>query len=297
MALLIDVFRKRLWKQMAKVIKHSGFLFILAFLCSAAFTQSLYPVHYTIADSATTKNPPLLQNEFNNKIAAADYVSKLATELKGQGYITVSIDSVQLDSLQGEVHLFLGQQYRWVQIKTAPEDEVLLQALRWNKEQFAEASLDFEHIGIWQERILTYLEENGHPFAKTFLDSIEIDRGAVNALLRIDRGPLYKIDSIRVYGDAKIDNELLQRYLDIKNGSIYSKKKLQAIAGKLASLNYIQEERPSNVTLLGSGSVLNLYLKNRKSSQVNGLIGFLPNADALAKKKLLITGELNVLLR
>ncbi|HJS54680.1 MAG TPA: hypothetical protein VJ765_09060, partial [Chitinophagaceae bacterium] len=48
---------------------------------------------------------------------------------------------------------------------------------------------------------------------------------------------------------------------------------------------------------LGTGSVLNLYLKQRRSSQVNALIGFLPNNDQLSSKKLLITGEANVNLR
>jgi len=42
------------------------------------------------------------------------------------------------------------------------------------------------------------------------------------------------------------------------------------------------------------GSILNLYLKPKRSSQVNVLLGFLPNNDQLTSKKLLITGEANV---
>ena len=95
----------------------------------------------------------------------------------------------------------------------------------------------------------------------------------------------------------RIDNRFLQRYLDIPNGSVYNKKKLQAISARLATLTYIQEEQPSNLTLLGTGSVLNLYLKQRRSSQVNVLVGLLPNSDASAEKKFLVTGEANVLLR
>jgi outer membrane protein assembly factor BamA len=49
--------------------------------------------------------------------------------------------------------------------------------------------------------------------------------------------------------------------------------------------------------MLGTGSVLNLYLKQKKSSQVNLLVGFLPNNDQLSSKKLLLTGEANILLR
>ena len=45
------------------------------------------------------------------------------------------------------------------------------------------------------------------------------------------------------------------------------------------------------------GSILNLYLKPKRSSQVNVLVGFLPNNDQLSTKKLLITGEANINLR
>ena len=60
----------------------------------------------------------------------------------------------------------------------------------------------------------------------------------------------------------------------------------------------MQEERPSDLTLLGTGSVLNLYLKPKKSSQANVLIGLLPNSDQLSgSKKFLLTVDANVLLR
>jgi Omp85 superfamily domain len=49
--------------------------------------------------------------------------------------------------------------------------------------------------------------------------------------------------------------------------------------------------------MLAGGSILNLYLKQKKSSQVNVLVGFLPNNDQLSSKKLLLTGEANILLR
>ncbi|MDQ3681773.1 MAG: BamA/TamA family outer membrane protein, partial [Bacteroidota bacterium] len=62
-------------------------------------------------------------------------------------------------------------------------------------------------------------------------------------------------------------------------------------------LSYVQEEKPSDLTLLGTGSVLNLYLKAKKNSQINLLVGFLPNSDQSSAKKFQLTGEANILLR
>ncbi|HEU4633213.1 MAG TPA: BamA/TamA family outer membrane protein, partial [Flavisolibacter sp.] len=135
-------------------------------------------------------------------------------------------------------------------------------------------------------------------FGKVYLDSIDITGDGVSATVKVEKGPLYEIDSIRVYGDVKINNLFLQRYLDIANGSPYNRKKLSTISKKLKELTYLQEERPSDVSLLATGSVLNLYLKPKRSSQINALIGFLPNSTSGGEsRKLLLTVDANVLLR
>ena len=51
------------------------------------------------------------------------------------------------------------------------------------------------------------MENNGHPFAKVYLDSLELNSEKVSARLMLNEGPSYKIDSIRIFGDVKIANE------------------------------------------------------------------------------------------
>src|SRR5690606_21959128 len=136
-----------------------------------------------------------------------------------------------------------------------------------------------------------------HPFAKVWLDSVRLTPEGVQAKWMVDEGPSYKIDSIRVHGNAKISNEFLQRYLNIPHGSMFSKEKLLAISRRIRELPYVEEEQPSKLIWLNSGSVIELYLKQKRSSQVNVLVGFLPNNDQLASKKLMVTGEANLNLK
>jgi outer membrane protein assembly factor BamA len=279
---------------MAK-LKNPLLVIVALTISMASLAQKAYVVQYTFADSTATA--PDLQKEFSNRNTAAEYVTKLPALLQSKGFITSSIDSLRLDSVQGFVYLFLGNQYKWARINTNSKDEDVLQAIRWNEKQIAGNTMNFAAVQSSQERILQYLEENGHPFARISLDSVTINNNEVAAQLKIERGPQYHIDSIRVYGDARISNLFLQQYLDVHNGSIYNKKKLQNISKKLSELSYVQEERPYSMTMLGTGSVLNLYLKNKKSSQVNVLIGVLPNNNASAGKKTQITGDANILLR
>jgi outer membrane protein assembly factor BamA len=226
-----------------------------------------------------------------------NYVNQLPGQLQAKGYITLSVDSLQYDSLSARMVLFVGEPYHWVQLDAKAIDATVLSSVGWREKNFENKPIDFIQVAEWEDKILKYFENTGYPFAKVYLDSVQLENDKVTALLKVNKGPQYKIDSIRLFGNAKISNKYLQQYLDIPNGSIYNKEKLLRIGKKIKDLPYVEEEKPSNITLLPTGSIVNLYLKPRRSSQVNLLIGFLPNNDQLSSKKMLITGEGNINLK
>lgn len=248
-------------------------------------------------DSAVLASQLGIPGDFTSRYACTEYINKLPGLLQAKGYVTASIDSLRYDSSFASMVLFAGQVYRWAQLEATGIDAALLDAVGWREKMFADKPMDFREVAQWQEKMLNYLENNGHPFAKIYLDSLQLEEEKVRAKLKINKGPAYRIDSIRVFGEVKISNEYLQRYLDIPNGSSYSKEKLLRVSKKIRELTYIEEEQPSSLTRLGTGSVLNLYLKPKKSSQINVLVGFLPNNDQLSSKKLLLTGEANINLK
>ena len=273
-------------------------LFISALL-NQSVAQDKYELNFRIVDKDSAfSNSIGLQNRFDSRAACTDYVNKLPSFLQSKGYVAASIDSLTYDSLAAHLVIFLGEAYHWTEINTDRVNPSLLNAVGWRQKNFPGKPIDFGQLNGWQEKIIDYLENNGHPFAKVFLDSVQIlDDNRVSGILKVEEGPLYKIDSIRVYGNAKVSSNFFQHYLDISNGSIYNKQKLEQISKKVLELPYVEEEKPLDVSMLPTGSVLNLYLKQKRSSQVNFLFGFLPNSDQLSNKKLLITGEGNLLLK
>src|SRR5688572_11811279 len=200
-------------------------------------------------DTAFLENNLHLQTRFVSRLACMDYVNKLPSALQAKGYVTASIDSVVFDSSSAKLVLFVGEAYTWAQLNTQTIDPLLLQAVGWNAGQFPGKTMNFSAVKAWQERMLVYLENNGYPFARIYLDSLRLDQDSVFADLKVDKGPLYRIDSIRVFGDIKISNFFLQQYLQIPNGSLYNKKKLLEISRKILELGFAQEEQPSDLTL------------------------------------------------
>lgn len=275
------------------------FFFVSVFIKLSLHAQDKYDLNIR----ATDKDPAFittigLQNSFSSRAACIDYVNKLSSVLQSKGYVTASLDSLHYDSLSARAVIFFGEPYHWAQLSTAEVDPSLLSAVDWRAKNFPGKAMDFKQVQTWQEKILNYLENNGHPFAKVYLDSLAIqENNQVSAVLRVEEGPLYKIDSIQVYGNVKINDNFLKRYIEIPDGCMYNKQKLELVSKKLRELTYLEEEKPSDISMVPTGGVLNLYLKPKRSSQVNLLFGFLPNSDQLSDKKLLITGEGNLNLK
>lgn len=275
----------------------SVLIFLLPCIYSTAQTGYQLRVRGVDRDSARIVVETGLQTSFTSRISCTEYISKLQGMLQAKGFVTASVDAIRYDSASASIDLFCGQQYRWATLDTRAVEPALLEAAGWREKMFETKPVDFMQVQSLQEKMLDRLENTGYPFAHIFLDSIRIDSDRVDAVMKIFKGPLYKMDSIRVYGNAKIASGYLQQYLGMPNGSIYNREKLAEVKKRISELSYLEEERPADLTMLATGYVLNLYLRQKKSSQVNLLIGFLPNNDQLSSKKLLLTGEANILLR
>ncbi|MEJ7739427.1 MAG: hypothetical protein WKF97_18535 [Chitinophagaceae bacterium] len=251
----------------------------------------------TDKDSAFVKDQVKLQTSFKNVAACVVYIDNLAATLQAKGYPGASVDSVQVDSTEATVQLFLGESFQFSLINTSTIEPGILEQAGWNDRKILDKPLNIEQLEAFKTRMLDYLENNGYPFATLQLDSIQFNKEKLTGRFSLNKGPLYKIDSIRVFGNVNISKSFLQHYLEVGNGSIYRKNKLKNISRKLMELAYLEEQQPWNMTMLGTGSIINLYLKAKKSSQVNVLIGLLPSNQQTANAKLLITGEANINLR
>ncbi|WP_346238212.1 POTRA domain-containing protein [Niabella insulamsoli] len=269
---------------------------ITALLLLSAWTGAAQQ-HYTLSiipvdgDSIAVNSIVPLRQQFVNRSECNAYVDQLLPQLQAKGYISASIDTIRLDSTFATLHLFLGDRYRWGSVLADEQARSWFNKIGWSAQSMAQQQYDPERLARAQERMLAYLENNGHPFAKIYLDSITINGGEVAGKLHVNPGPLYHIDSIKVTGNAKITNAYLQQFLDLKKGAIYNKEKLQRISDELRKLSYVEETFPPQIVFSSSGGVIELFLNQKKSSQVNVIIGFQPNSDASATKKMLITGE------
>jgi outer membrane protein assembly factor BamA len=282
---------------MAKLRLYGFIPFLLLASIRPALAQYALHVKLNSPDSILRAPSLGIPGSFKDRAGCTEYVYKLTDILRNKGFTSASIDSVKFDSASADLNLYIGEHFIWSKIRIRKADTELLTAAGWDSRKLLGKPATPDHFQTEELQLLNYMENNGYPFAKISLDSVEMESGAIKAVLSIDKGPLYKIDSIRIIGNAKISVDFMERYLGIPEGSIYRKDRLLMISKRILELPFVQEERPWSVSMLGTGSILNLYLKTKKSSQVDVLVGLLPNNDQLQSGKLLVTGQATVVLR
>jgi outer membrane protein assembly factor BamA len=266
------------------------------FFANTVFAQDKYKVHYILPGKDTPDKIQQLdlKSTFESQTFAKIYIDKLPEILLGKGFPTASVDSVRYDSVFAQVKIYLGQKYHWLAITTDSIDQSVLDNTGWNEKQFTNREIDFKLLRFQQDKIIEYYENIGYPFAKTSLKNVEIIDNKIKAKLYVDKGILYHIDSIRIFGKVKIKNLFLQHYLDIASGSIYNYQKLKQVSKLIQELPFLQEQQPWDLSMLGTGATLNLYLEPKRSSEINVLVGFVPANTITGKAQITADVHLNL---
>lgn len=279
-----------------RIKKNKYLFFITCFLLTTARlnAQHRLNIHFVGKDSTFDPRPLQLQTDFPDESACMAYISRLPALLNTKGYSTASVDSFFTIGNFTTLLLFLGKQYRWIQLTASGIEKKALEEARFNEKKFSEKLLNIPQLQELQNDLLNYYENNGHPFAEVFLDSIQLIEDKMDALLKVRKGILYPIDSIRVLGKAKISKNFLHHYLEIFPGTPYNAEKLRQVGKKMMEVPFLQEIQPNDITMLGSGAILNLYLTPRRSSQANFLIGVLPGNTSDNKLQLTADVKLNL---
>lgn len=270
------------------------FFLIIFVFSTKAYCQKKYSIHYFLHDKDTSiiQKQIELKDSFHSQEEAAIYINNLRELFLTNGYPVASLDSISYDSTFAGVNIFLGPKYQWKNIRTDSVETDLLNQLRIS---FSKNNFPLNRLPLLREKILNYYEENGYPFAQITMKNIVISGDSLSGDLIVDKGRSYVIDSITIHGTAKIKNRFIQNYLDIQNGSMYNVQKLKEISKNLKNLTYLNEINSWNLSMLGSGAILNLYLEPKKSSRVDVLVGFLPGNEITGKTQ--ITADVNLNLK
>jgi outer membrane protein assembly factor BamA len=214
------------------------------------------------------------------------------SNMQSAGYLEASVDSIYFGEGRADLYVWIGKQYSWVQLSKGNVGDDLLSDANFKNAAEAGDVFSMKELKLLEERILRNAENKGYPFAEVRLDSVQINEGSIIANLHVDKNDLIKFDTIYINGKARIRNRFLAAYLGIKKGMVYNESTVQRITKRIGDLGFVEEEKPHKFEFYNEKAKLSLYLKNKKTSKFDFLVGFLPNSASTGK--FLITGQARI---
>jgi outer membrane protein assembly factor BamA len=266
------------------------FSFMLFFV---AYGQKKYALSFSEHSEVIATNSKT--HFFKSKNEVENYVNTLKYRLIRKGFVLANIDSLVWDSLNVTAHLYQGPKFDRIEIQVREEDKFIVRKMPRLNERFLRTT-DFSPAEV--ERILLealdYLQNNGYPFAKVYLEMEVIQQSENYAVLQIDKGPEVKITKINIKGEAEVSEKFLTNLIAIKEGDYFDQSRLNKISTRLKQVQFLQEIKPHELLFTPEGVEVFLYLKSSPVSLVNGVVGLQPNT---VTGKSVFTGDVRLKLQ
>jgi len=211
---------------------------------------------------------------------------------KAKGFASVSIDSVNWVKGEVKAYAYIGKKYV-IKGFTADYQITKANSLLSLTDKFSNTAIDTSVFSNYANAVLGFYEDNGYPFCNLKTDSTLLNKNKLEVFLSIDKGALFLFDSMHIDGDASVKKTFLSAYTGLKVGKVYSESIYRKAFDKLNQLPFLSAERiPQMVFINGGKAKPYLYLKKKKSDQVNGIVGLAPSAtNTTQAQPFVFTGE------
>jgi hypothetical protein len=267
------------------------FIYIFFLIVSIrGVSQNIYNLTLLNVGNETRFKNIVSVKEFQDTLALIKEINSICFSLINEGYITANLDSLQHDSLNYKAYISIGEKFTWVNLSYHKKHEDVITKLGYNEHFFSRRPFKYNELAQLMEKLISYYENNGYPFALAKLDSVQIDSQKISAHLVIEKNIFITLDSLILEGNGNINEKFLNRYLNIKNGMPYNEASFQSISKKINQLPFLFETKPAILKLTNKQNKLFLFLDKKNASQFDGIVGILPDE----KGKTIFTGDVKI---
>ena len=270
------------------------FCTILFMYCfSISYAQRNHALHVICNDKPTEFFSKKLSYRPNHKdsVEGAEEAMRLFGKLKSQGYLAASVDSLIADSLQTTLHIYVGEKFDNIIVKNGNIDMALLGNAGVKGAVLTGKKISIGDAEIVKAKVIRECENSGYPFASIKLDSFMATSNFFTAKLFLEKNEIIKYDSIHIFGKTRLKRAFLKNYLGLRLNKHYNENNIQRISQRLAELPFVDAIQARTVEFVNGKAKVNLYLKDKRASRFDLLIGLLPGSSG---KKLLVTGEATI---
>lgn len=209
----------------------------------------------------------------NSTESAKAEAAKVLLDGQGMGYLRAHFDSSFTDSSQSYFRILAGPRYHWAELNAKNIPPEILDELRLRKLSESQKPFSLSELSTVFEKIVSYYENNGHPFAVIGFEGIRDRNDSLFATLLFNPGPLVLYDSIVVKGYEKIGTALPRYEWRIRKGALYRQRDIDRMSERINSTPHLLASREPIMLFTEEKNLLYIYVEKRKASQFDGIIG------------------------
>lgn len=114
----------------------------------------------------------------------------------------------------------------------------------------------------------------GKSFSEISLKNLSVNKNILYATLHIKESTVRKVNTIIVKGYERIAKKTIQYDLNINEGDLFNKRKLNTISQLTKTLPFVEEIKPPEVLFTKDSTILYLYLRKKRNNSFDGIASF-----------------------
>lgn len=235
-----------------------------------------------------------LQKKIKSRAELERKIEQFVQACRRVGYLSFSVDSVIVDSSHYRLLIWEGTKITDARIEVLQTEQLLLQEARLSS-RMKQNQIPLSDFPEVSEKLLTYLEEHGYPFAVVSLDSVMMEENRFSASFKVEKNRYITFDSIVLKGDAKLKKGFLYPYFGIRKDRPYNERIISRVPQKSREIQFATELLPAGVEFVEDRAYLYLFLNKKKMNRFDGYIGLVPVDERTGK--IALAGELQLNLK
>ena len=265
---------------------------LLLFALPGMISAQHYLLEIRADDGENARGLPGKPLEITDSLGIYMVLKEWLQDMREEGYLAASVDSLVYDSLQVFAYLFQGPRFEWGNLSLDSIDRKVLRKARIRARSFSGRPLKFKKLASAQEKILQVHENQGYPFASTYISQIQMEGPVVSGNLQVEDNGLFLVDTFHIKGEARIAPVYLEKLTAVETGDVYREDRIRNISNRIRETTFLEEIRPYELEYFEGKVDVYTYLKKARANQFNGIVGILPNNENTGK--LLVTGDLHL---
>lgn len=251
---------------------------LVLFIVFQSWAQKDYKLSFK--KQSFPKSEKYTKKSFKSKNEVLEELESIKFKHRKKGYVLANVDSLVWEDQTAHVYYYLGPTFEKITINIAEKHEYLIRKVpRISEKQLLKTPFKPQEVAIMLSGIITYLQNNGHPFAKVWLEVEQLNPKKAAATLHIEKGVEVEITKIHLRGEGadKVGEVYIKNFISIKEGDLYDESRIAKISSRVQQIQFIDELKPSEILFTPEGAEVFLYLESNPVSLINGVVGLQPN--------------------